>query len=38
MLQVYFRKNKLQSENNQTIPAYQFKYQSFKYEGGKPEI
>ena len=42
MLQVYFErekeKNKLQSENNQTIPAYQFKNQSFKYERGKLEI
>ena len=39
MLQVYFeKKKKLQSENNQTIPAYQFKNQSFKYERGKLEI
>ena len=38
MLQIYFRKNKLQSENNQTVPTHQFKYQSFKYERGKPEI
>ena len=29
MLQIYFiKKNKLQSENNQTMPAYQFKNQS----------
>ena len=33
MLQVYFRKNKLQSGNNQTVPTYQF-----KYERGKSEI
>ena len=42
MIQVYFekgkRKNKLQSENNQTIPAYEFKNQSFQYERGKLEI
>ena len=38
MLQVYFRKNELQSESNQTVPTYQFKYQSFKCERGKPEI
>ena len=38
MLQVSFRKNELQSENNQTVPTYQFKYQSFKCERGKPEI
>ena len=31
-------KKKLQSENNQTMPAYQFKNQSFKYERGKLEI
>ena len=31
MLQVYYRKNKLQSENNQTVPTHQFKR-------GKPEI
>ena len=37
MLQVYLKK-KLQSENNQTVPTYQFKYQLFKYERGKPEI
>ena len=29
MLQIYFiKQNKLQSENNQTMPAYQFKNQS----------
>ena len=38
MLQVYFRKNKLQSKNIQNVPNYQFKYQSFKHERGKPEI
>ena len=38
MLQVYFRENKLQSKNVQTVPKYQFKYQSFKHERGKPEI
>ena len=39
MLQVYFRKNnKLQSKNIQTVPKYQFKYQSFKYERGKSEF
>ena len=39
MLQVYFRKeNKLQSKDIQTVPNYQFKYQSFKHERGKPEI
>ena len=38
MLQVYFRRNKLQSKNVQTVPKYQFKYQSFKHERGKPEI
>ena len=39
MLQIYFiKKNKLQSENNQTMPAYQFKNQSFKYERGKTTI
>ena len=40
MLQVYFRKKKkkLQSKNIQTVPNYQFKYQSFKHERGKPEI
>ena len=32
MLQVYFRKNKLQSKNDQVVPKYQFKYQSFKHE------
>ena len=38
MLQVYFRKNKLQSKNIQTVPQYQFKYQSFKHERGKSEF
>ena len=38
MLQVYFRKNKLQSKNIQNVPKYQFKYQSFKYERGKSEF
>ena len=38
MLQVYFRKNKLQSKNNQTVLNYQFKHQLFKHERGKPEI
>ena len=38
MLQVYFRKNKLQSKNIQTVPKYQFKYQSFKHERGKSEF
>ena len=39
MLQVYFRKkNKLQSKNIQTVPNYQFNYQSYKHERGKPEI
>ena len=40
MLQVYFRKKKkkLQSKNIQTVPKYQFKYQSFKYERGKSEF
>ena len=38
MLQVYFRKNKLQSKNSQTVLNYQFKYQLFKHERGKPEI
>ena len=38
MLQVYFRKNKLQSKNIQTVPKYQFKYQSFKHERDKTEI
>ena len=40
MLQVYFRKrkNKLQSKNIQTVPQYQFKYQSFKQERGKSEF
>ena len=42
MLQVYFRKNKLQSKKDQVVPKYQFKYQfrykSFKHERGKLEI
>ena len=40
ILQVYFRKqnNRLQSKNIQTVPNYQFKYQSFKHERGEPEI
>ena len=38
ILQVYFGKNKLQSKNIQTVPNYQFKYQSFKHERGKSEI
>ena len=39
MLQVYFRKkNKLQSKNIQTVPKYQFKYQSFNHERGKSEF
>ena len=38
MLQVYFRKNKLQSTNVQVVPKYQFKYQSFKHERGKSEF
>ena len=40
MLQVYFRKKKkkLQSKNIQTVPKYQFKYQSSKYERGKSEF
>ena len=25
-------------KNNQTVPNYQFKYQSFEHERGKPEI
>ena len=33
-----FKKNKLQSKNVQTVPNYQFKYQSFKHERGKSEI
>ena len=32
------KKKKLQSKNIQTVPNYQFKYQSFKHERGKPEI
>ena len=31
-------KNKLQSKNIQTVPKYQFKYQSFKHERGKSEF
>ena len=38
MLQVYFRKSKLQSKNVPTEPKYQFKYQSFKHERGKSEF
>ena len=39
MLQVYFRKkNKSQSKNIQTVPKYQFKYQSFKHGRGKSEF
>ena len=38
MLQVYFRKNKLQSKNVQVVPNYQFKYKSFKHERGKSEF
>ena len=38
MLQVYFKKNKLQSKNDQVVPKYQFKYQSFKHERGKSEF
>ena len=38
MLQVYFRKKKLQSKNIQTVPKYQFKYQSFKHERGISEF
>ena len=38
MLQVYFRKNKLQSKNDQVVPKHQFKYQSFKQERGKSEF
>ena len=38
MLQVYFRKNKLQSKNDQVVPKYQFKYQSVKHERGKSEF
>ena len=33
-----WKKNKLQSKIIQTVPNYQFKYQSFKHERGKPEI
>ena len=38
MLQVYFRKNKLQSKNVQAVPKYQFRYKSFKQERGKSEF
>ena len=38
MLQVYFRKNKLQSKNVPVVPKYQFNYQSFKHERGKSEF
>ena len=38
MLQVYFRKNKLQSKNDQVVPKYQFRYKSFKQERGKSEF
>ena len=38
MLQVYFRKNKLQSKSFQTVPKYQFRYKSFKQERGKSEF
>ena len=38
MLQVYFRRNKLQSKNVQVVPKYQFKYKSFKQEKGKSEF
>ena len=38
MLQVYFRKNKLQSKNVQVVPKYQFRYKSFKQERGKSEF
>ena len=38
MLQVYFRKNKLQSKNDQVVPKYRFKYLSFKHERGKSEF
>ena len=38
MLQVYFRKNKLQSKNIQVVPEYQFRYKSFKHERGKSEF
>ena len=31
-------KKKFQSKNIQTVPNYQYKYQSFKHERGKPEI
>ena len=31
-------KNKLQSKNIQTVPKYQFKYQSFNHERGKSEF
>ena len=32
------KNNKLQSRNVHTVPNYQFKYQSFKHERGKPKI
>ena len=32
------KKKKLQSKIIQTVPNYQFKYQSFKHERGKAEI
>ena len=38
MLQVYFRKNKLQSKKFQTVPKYQFRCKSFKQERGKSEF
>ena len=41
MLQVYFRKkkiNKVQSKNVQAKPKYQFKFQSFKLERGELEF
>ena len=37
MLQVYFRKNKLQSKKFQTAPKYQFRCKSFKKERDKLE-
>ena len=38
MLQVYFKKNKVQSKNVQIESRYQFKFQSFKHERGKLEF
>ena len=38
MLQVYFKKNKVQSKNIQTEPKYQSNFQSFKLERGKSEF